>query len=91
MRSPQFGLVESFDIDDEKLNMTAKEAFVLGVEWTAFRRRLQDEPGEFVVTVHAENEERLLRLSRRHGRSGIGRRLDLTWVDLVIPAQGHMN
>lgn len=59
----------SFDIDDESLALlTPREAFVLGVEWAIFFKRLKsDEPiRDFCLS---NNSRRLEKLAARLGRS----------------------
>lgn len=59
----RYELVEPFWIDDDELaGITAKQAFVLGVEWALVRARV--ESGEdFVQEIHAINAARVMRLS----------------------------
>lgn len=77
--------VEPFDIDHGELDgITADQAFVLGVEWQIFRTTLSSTRERFKATVHAANEQRLLRLLARRGRKGAARRLDATWTEIEV-------
>lgn len=55
----EFGLVDPFENDTLD--------FCLGVEWEIFRQRLKD-GDNFMMSIHAENAERLARMCDRHQR-----------------------
>lgn len=69
---PEFGLLDSFGIDDGELeHLDRHECFVLGVEWQTFRQELDKcrryGRGEFKQLVHASNEQRLSELADKYG------------------------
>ncbi len=88
-RDPRFSLADPFDIDDGELGgASSSQAFVLGVEWQAFRVRMLEEPGAFAADVHVANEVRIVRLCRRHGRVVRVRRHAIDgWSSLLVSAR----
>jgi hypothetical protein len=63
-----WGLVEPFNTDDLSLDdVSAEEAFALGVEWQQFRERLKCGK-RFTTFVLAHNAARLTTMAERHRR-----------------------
>lgn len=68
MGAMNFGLVQSFCVDDGSLDReTRQQAFTIGVEWGR-AWELAKRPGPFTLTIHAENSERILAMLAHQGR-----------------------
>ena len=87
--STHFVLADAFDIDHgEFAALPPEPAFVLGVEWEAFRRTFdawdQTLQGEFCCTVHAENKDRLKMLMLRRGYRAEFDEIAAGWVTITV-------
>lgn len=80
----EWGLVESFGIDDGELDgLLPHECFTLGVEWRLFYEQLLRGQA-FEQTVHVRNRLRLRALCSRHARRCDVTPVDDQWVTLVV-------
>ena len=79
-----WGLLEPFETDDGSLaDVSAVEAFALGVEWQQFRQRLRaGKP--FTTLVLANNADRLTKLAERSQRFVESRPARDGWAELTV-------
>lgn len=69
MSEADFGMVESFGIDDGELDeMSPQECFVLGYELAVVSSSAERDYWEFDLTVHAANIDRIENTLKRHNR-----------------------
>lgn len=79
-----FGLVQSFDIDDGSLDgETRQQAFTLGVEWGR-AWELARQPRPFTLSIHAENSARILAMLAQQGRRAKACPATNGWVSVSV-------
>lgn len=81
-------LLVPFDIDHGELDgCNAEMAFVLGVEWQAFRTLLSIKHSAFSEMVHARNAIRVAGMVSRTGRAVRVRVVDHAWSEISVGAR----
>ena len=80
-----YELVESFDMDDATLvDLSPQLAFILGVEWQAFRERLKS-GRPFTTLCLPQNAARLVKMAEHHRRFVEDRpRVFAGWTEIFV-------